>query len=47
MWKPDDIKVIYRGQVMAGTGGPRSAAAGFGFDWKPVPGLFGRRRRNR
>src|SRR5580704_7846269 len=34
--KPDDIKVIYRGQVLAGTGGPRSGRGGFGFDWKPV-----------
>ena len=46
--KPDDIKVIYRGQVLAGTGGPRSGRGGFGFDWKPVGrGLFGRRHRNR
>jgi len=38
--KPDDIKVIYRGQVLAGTGGPRSGRGGFGFDWKPVPGDY-------
>ena len=38
--KPDDIKVIYRGQVIAGTGGPRSGRGGFGFDWKPVAGDY-------
>jgi hypothetical protein len=38
--KPDDIKVIYRGQVLAGTGGPRSGRGGFGFDWKPVAGDY-------
>jgi len=38
--KPDDIKVIYRGKVLAGTGGPRSGRGGFGFDWKPVPGDY-------
>jgi hypothetical protein len=38
--KPDDIKVVYRGQVIAGTGGPRSGRGGFGFDWKPVGGDY-------
>jgi hypothetical protein len=38
--KPDDIKVIYRGQVLAGTGGPRSGRGGFGFDWNPVAGDY-------
>lgn len=38
--KPDDIRVIYRGQVVAGTGGPRSGRGGFGFDWKPVAGDY-------
>lgn len=38
--RPDDIKVIYRGQVLAGTGGPRSGRGGFGFDWKPVAGDY-------
>lgn len=38
--RPDDIKVIYRGQVLATTGGPRSGRGGFGFDWKPVAGDY-------
>jgi hypothetical protein len=38
--KPDDIKVIYRGQQIAGTGGPRSGRGGFGFDWRPVAGDY-------
>lgn len=38
--RPDDIKVMYRGQVLAGTGGPRSGRGGFGFDWKPVGGDY-------
>jgi hypothetical protein len=38
--KPDDIKVVYRGQVLAGTGGPRSGRGGFGFDWHPVAGDY-------
>jgi hypothetical protein len=38
--KPDDIKVIYRGQVIAGTGGPRSGRGGFGFYWNPVAGDY-------
>jgi hypothetical protein len=38
--KPDDIKVIYHGQVLAGTGGPRSGRGGFGFDWNPVGGDY-------
>lgn len=38
--KPDDIKVVYRGQVIAGTGGPRSGRGGFGFDWNPVAGDY-------
>ncbi len=38
--KPDDIKVIYRGQMIAGTHGPRSGRGGFGFDWHPVAGDY-------
>lgn len=38
--KPDDIKVIYRGQNIAGTGGPRSGRGGFGFNWNPVAGDY-------
>ena len=38
--RPDDIKVIYRGQVLAGTDGPRSGRGGFGFDWNPVAGDY-------
>jgi hypothetical protein len=38
--KPDDIKVIYRGQTIAGTHGPRSGRGGFGFDWNPVAGDY-------
>ncbi len=38
--RPDDIKVIYRGQVLNSTGGPRSGRGGFGFDWKPVGGDY-------
>ncbi len=38
--RPDDIKVIYRGQQIAGTGGPRSGRGGFGFDWRPVAGDY-------
>jgi hypothetical protein len=38
--KPDDIKVVYRGQVIAGTGGPRSGRGGFGFNWNPVAGDY-------
>lgn len=38
--RPDDIKVIYRGQNIASTGGPRSGRGGFGFDWNPVAGDY-------
>ena len=38
--RPDDIKVFYRGQQLAGTGGPRSGRGGFGFDWNPVAGDY-------
>ncbi len=38
--RPDDIKVIYRGQVIAGTHGPRSGRGGFGFNWNPVGGDY-------
>jgi hypothetical protein len=38
--RPDDVRVIYRGQVLNGTGGPRSGRGGFGFDWKPVAGDY-------
>ncbi len=37
---PDDIKVIYRGRQIAGTGGPRSGPGGFGFNWNPVAGDY-------
>jgi hypothetical protein len=38
--KPDDLRVVYRGQVIAGTYGPRSGRGGFGFDWHPVAGDY-------
>jgi hypothetical protein len=38
--KPDDIRVMYRGQNIAGTGGPRSGRGGFGFNWNPVAGDY-------
>ena len=38
--KPDSIRVMYRGQEVAGTGGRRSGRGGFGFDWKPVAGDY-------
>jgi hypothetical protein len=38
--RPDDIKVMYRGQMLAGTHGPRSGRGGFGFNWNPVPGDY-------
>jgi len=38
--RPDDIRVLYRGQQLAGTGGPRSGRGGFGFDWNPVGGDY-------
>ena len=38
--RPDDVKVIYRGRVIAGTHGPRSGRGGFGFDWNPVGGDY-------
>lgn len=38
--RPDDIRVFYRGQQLAGTGGPRSGRGGFGFDWNPVAGDY-------
>jgi hypothetical protein len=34
--KPDDIKVMYRGQLIGGTGGPRSGRGQFSFVWNPV-----------
>ena len=34
--KPDDIQVVYRGQVIGGTGGPRSERGEIRFDWSPV-----------
>lgn len=37
---PDDIRVMYRGRQVAGTGGPRSGRGGFGFDWNPVAGDY-------
>jgi hypothetical protein len=38
--KPDDIKVMYRGRMLAGTHGPRSGRGGFGFEWNPVGGDY-------
>ncbi|UYN94545.1 MAG: hypothetical protein KIT25_21335 [Enhydrobacter sp.] len=38
--RPDDIKVVYRGQVLATTGGPRSGRGGIGFNWNPVAGDY-------
>jgi hypothetical protein len=38
--RPDDIKVVYRGQVLAGTHGPRQGRGGFGFNWNPVAGDY-------
>jgi hypothetical protein len=38
--KPDEIRVVYRGQVIAGTGAPRSGRGAFSFDWKPVAGDY-------
>jgi hypothetical protein len=38
--RPDDIKVFYHGQQIAGTGGPRSGRGGFGFNWNPVGGDY-------
>jgi len=38
--RPDDIKVVYRGQVIAGTHGPRSGRGGISFDWHPVAGDY-------
>ncbi len=38
--RPDDIKIIYRGQILATTGGPRSGRGGVGFDWNPVAGEY-------
>jgi hypothetical protein len=38
--RPDEIKVMYRGQQIAGTRGPRSGRGGFGFDWRPVDGDY-------
>ncbi len=38
--RPDDIKVVYRGQVLASTNGPRSGRGGIGFNWNPVAGDY-------
>jgi hypothetical protein len=38
--RPDDIRVFYHGQQIAGTGGPRSGRGGFGFNWNPVGGDY-------
>jgi hypothetical protein len=38
--RPDEVKVMYRGQQIAGTRGPRSGRGGFGFDWRPVDGDY-------
>ena len=38
--RPDEIMVMYRGQQIAGTRGPRSGRGGFGFDWRPVDGDY-------
>jgi hypothetical protein len=38
--KPDDIKVIYRGQVIAGIGGARSGRGEIRFNWNPLAGDY-------
>jgi hypothetical protein len=38
--KPDVIEVTYRGQVIGGTGGPRSGHGAFLFDWNPMAGDY-------
>ncbi|MBV8407059.1 MAG: hypothetical protein JOY64_05480 [Alphaproteobacteria bacterium] len=38
--KPDTIEVFYRGQLIAGTGGPRSGRGAIRFDWNPVGGDY-------
>jgi hypothetical protein len=38
--RPDDVKVMYRGQQLAGTHGPRQGRGGFGFNWNPVAGDY-------
>jgi hypothetical protein len=38
--RPDDVKVVYRGQVIASTQGPRSGRGGISFNWNPVPGDY-------
>jgi hypothetical protein len=38
--KPDDLRVVYRGQVIGGTGGPRSGRGHFTFDWTPTAGDY-------
>jgi hypothetical protein len=38
--RPDEVKVMYRGQQIAGTRGARSGRGGFGFDWRPVDGDY-------
>jgi hypothetical protein len=37
---PDDIRVMYRGRQIAGTGGPRSGHGGFRFNWNPIAGDY-------
>jgi hypothetical protein len=38
--RPDEVKVMYRGQVLATTHGPRSGRGGVSFNWNPVPGDY-------
>ena len=38
--KPDDLEILYRGQVIGGTGGPRSGRGQFVFDWHPTAGDY-------
>ena len=34
--QPDSLVVMYRGQVVATTNGPRAGRGGVGFNWQPV-----------
>lgn len=38
--RPDHIKVIHHGKVIASSPGPGGGRGSFGFDWKPVDGEY-------
>lgn len=38
--RPDHIKVIHHGKVIASSPGPGGGRGAFGFDWKPVDGAY-------